>query len=254
MLRLGTQNIQGLYLGEQKIKKAYLGENPVFSAAKPSRLPPGYTEVEYISNPHSAYIADFGVTNSYLKQLRVELKVDTTGANFDSASNFFALSVYTNSYKYYIYNGLQLTSDNKFRYYNSDTQYAAANYIDVQVPIPDGINILVFDAAAKKISVNEVSQSIQIKYSNTNVSVAIPLFTSLAQVQTSSGGYRSTYGTSNIYSGRIYEIKVYYSGTLSRHFIPCIGPSNTVGFYDIVYNYFISSSASGKMFTAGPTI
>lgn len=30
MLKLGTQNISGLYVGEQKIKKAFVGEQLVF--------------------------------------------------------------------------------------------------------------------------------------------------------------------------------------------------------------------------------
>ncbi len=50
MLKIGAQDITGLYVGETKIEKAYLGEELVFSAEKkPSRLPEGYTEVEYIA-------------------------------------------------------------------------------------------------------------------------------------------------------------------------------------------------------------
>ena len=49
MLKMGAQNITGLYVGETKIKKAYLGEALIFSAGmNPSRLPEGYTEVKYI--------------------------------------------------------------------------------------------------------------------------------------------------------------------------------------------------------------
>ena len=56
MLKLGTQDISALYLGETKIKRAYLGETPVFEGSKPSRLPEGYTEVEYIESSGTQYI------------------------------------------------------------------------------------------------------------------------------------------------------------------------------------------------------
>ena len=35
MLKLGTQNISGLYVGEQKIKKAFVGEEMVFEDTLP---------------------------------------------------------------------------------------------------------------------------------------------------------------------------------------------------------------------------
>lgn len=63
MLKLGTQDISALYLGETKIKRAYLGESLVFEGSKPSRLPEGYTEVEYIESSGTQYI-DTGVKPS----------------------------------------------------------------------------------------------------------------------------------------------------------------------------------------------
>ena len=63
MLKLRTQDISALYLGETKIKRAYLGETLVFEGSKPSRLPEGYTEVEYIESSGTQYI-DTGVKPS----------------------------------------------------------------------------------------------------------------------------------------------------------------------------------------------
>ena len=56
MLKLGETGVSALYLGDAKIKKVYLGSELVFEEKKPSRLPAGYTEVEYI------YPADYRAT------------------------------------------------------------------------------------------------------------------------------------------------------------------------------------------------
>ena len=56
MLKTGVRQIAGLYAGETKITKAYWGEDLIFGVEKPSRLPEGYTELEYVEFNGNQYI------------------------------------------------------------------------------------------------------------------------------------------------------------------------------------------------------
>jgi hypothetical protein len=62
------------------------------------------------------------------------------------------------------------------------------------------------------------------------------------------------YITNNInLIGRVYSCQVYDNGTLVRDLVPCINPSSVVGMYDIVNDVFYSS-ANNYNFTAGNPI
>lgn len=106
MLKIGEHGAVGLYAGEAKIQKAYLGEELVFSAEKkPSRLPEGYTEIEYITiESASSYIEIATAIRSNSKlEFRGELVQlpSTTGFIFNyvpSGNNRLFLNVSSASY------------------------------------------------------------------------------------------------------------------------------------------------------------
>ena len=75
MIKLGTQNISALRLGGQEIKKAYLGETLMFSGKKPSRLPDGYREVEYIHSDENCSI-DTGVKGVNYAATRIVMDIE----------------------------------------------------------------------------------------------------------------------------------------------------------------------------------
>lgn len=52
---------------------------------------------------------------------------------------------------------------------------------------------------------------------------------------------------------RLYECQVYDNGTLARSFVPCKAPSGAIGLYDTVGAAFYANAGSGA-FTAGPEI
>lgn len=76
---IGEDKIKSIYVGEQKIVKAYVGANLVFSAKKPSRLPDGYTELEYIQlGPNNTTLANFSLASARIDQvITVDLTVVT---------------------------------------------------------------------------------------------------------------------------------------------------------------------------------
>ena len=119
MLRLGEQNIKGLRLGDQKIKKAYLGESLVFSEAKPSRLPEGYTELQYIENPNLAYIQ----MNSYLATT-ISKSWEIIFEIIDSTINAYLIGSNTN-YLYYNRNTKRII------FYNKTTYGGGQNSFDI---------------------------------------------------------------------------------------------------------------------------
>lgn len=55
MLKLGAQNITGLYVGEATIKKAYLGEELVYSAGVTKE----YQDYEYFAVDTSAVVGNY---------------------------------------------------------------------------------------------------------------------------------------------------------------------------------------------------
>ena len=90
MIKLGTQNISALRLGGQEIKKAYLGETLVLGVeTKPSRLPEGYTEVEYIQSDGASWF-DLGVKPS--KTMTIEMDVEPLVDGAASPTKYFVIS------------------------------------------------------------------------------------------------------------------------------------------------------------------
>lgn len=79
MIKLGTQNISALRLGGQEIKKAYLGETLVLGAEKkPSRLPEGYTEVEYVHvDSQSGFDTGVQGVDYYGTQIMMDIEAET---------------------------------------------------------------------------------------------------------------------------------------------------------------------------------
>ena len=53
MIKVGTTEVTNIHLAGWEVQRAYVGGDLVFQAQKPSRLPAGYTEVEWIQNGES---------------------------------------------------------------------------------------------------------------------------------------------------------------------------------------------------------
>lgn len=87
MIMLGGQKIAAMYAGAQKIAKAYAGENKLFGEdAVPSRLPEGYTEVEYIETDGYSYILipKIYFTNTCLHRVIADMEPMDDVANYQA--------------------------------------------------------------------------------------------------------------------------------------------------------------------------
>lgn len=54
--------------------------------------------------------------------------------------------------------------------------------------------------------------------------------------------------------GKLYDFKIYDDGTLVADLVPCVDPNNVAGVYDIINNVFYTAVNQGYTFVAGPAV
>ena len=254
MLNLGTQNIPALYLGGEQIQKAYLGEAVVLGSGSepgPSRLPEGYTEVEYIQSSGTQYI-DTDIAPRFVNSkidTKVTIDVQKT-STITTTESYFGCRWYTGRF----------SSD---RYYSSFFVYSYNNGLFAAFgygnPVPS--KELISNVAAERnlITLDGPNRIASIG------DVVVPL-TDLSGYTISSAqpdiyllGLRSYFasdGTSDVVSkmpAKLYSCQIEKGGELVRDFVPCIDPTGAVGLYDLVEGKFYANAGTGA-FTAGPAV
>lgn len=229
MSYLGTTKLGKMYLGDTEIGKAYLGSNLVFQkgGVTPSRLPAGYTELQYVTFNNSQY-CDTGLTPDV--NWKVETHFNRTGTA--------AMWVY----------GVETSSSN---HNNSLTAYLAANagsgnwrmrntYASMSVSL--GEHTSVQDKTGVVLDSNTYSYGASVTALSAPATLTI-------------GGNHYQNGTVNTgrFSGHIYSFRIYVSNVLSMDLVPCTNPQSVPGFYDLIGEIFIGSS-SGTPLVAGPVV
>lgn len=244
-------------------------------AEKPaSRLPAGYTEVEYISNPNLGYIQDAGIPTEIFKHI-IDLYADLSettqpgyimGTSSDSRNRMGSSS---SNYKYF---ASQRVSDvkwlpltTKVEYYLKDYSYGYSSYkptaselaiktYSLQVE-PQGKKLIQIDYPQNKFRVNEqeVITSSFTSSINSTLSFGIFAINTYYKDYTGTGSYTYGYSPCNykFYSMQITEKE---TGTVVNDFVPCVNEEGLAGLYDLVKEVFYSSSVAEKPFTAGPEI
>ena len=86
MIYTGDKKTKKCYLGDDSISRVYLGDELLF--AKMSRLPAGYTEVEYISNPNLTCISAIPFANT-TNRVEVDMKLGEDSASGNIAGAYF---------------------------------------------------------------------------------------------------------------------------------------------------------------------
>lgn len=240
------QKTTGIYVGDhdgtaRKVAKGYLGDADGIArlwfhpeTAKPSRLPEGYTEVEYISNSGSPrpYI-NTGVYPA--KELRIDIDIGIPGSLGSGYLYFVGSNVYVNKQNEYFSIG-NYSAKVIFSYYNKEIELANALY-------EGGRYNLSLDACSGTCSCNDTSKSFLAVNNAFQYNRAIYLLAASA-------------GTSNVSYPPIcnlYSCQMYNSGILIRDFVPCISPNGIVGLYDAVNGRFYAS-LSATVFTPGPAV
>lgn len=230
MLKLGEPNIKGLYLGEQKIKKAYLGEEVVFNTAKPSRLPEGYTEIEYIQSSGTQYI-DTKIKPT--SKMKLEMDVEPL-ASVQAA------------------------------YFGAGYQRASTSYIRFSFLLQSSSEIrLLYSSIIKNASVGPTLKrsivSIDAKNNLATFDNTIITLSSPSSITDSNHPYitllaNNISGKINVLmKAKVYSCVIYDDDILIRNFVPCFDPSGSIGLYDLIDGKFYANSGTG-MFYAGPAI
>ena len=198
----------------------------------PSRLPVGYTEVQYIESqyPNQAYL-----TTSYYPNNNTRVVCDFQYTYGDTHRRLLGSGYWSSDPSYIVEaeNTMseQSPADLYLRFgYNGGNWLITGEYIDMQRHIID-------------FNKNEFYMDNQLVYTCTDntftCSNPLNLF---CDNETGYGMF-----------GKIFSCQIYDDGTLVANFVPCIDPNNVVGMYDIVGGVFYSSS-NGNSFVAGPTV
>lgn len=238
MMKLGTQNLTGAYLGERKLKRAYLGSGAVFTQRAPSRLPSGYTEVEYIESSGGAYIDTGQLPPNMLTTMDVEpLEVNPSNAVGDA--------------QYFIWSfGRNLTVTNQ--YYQYLFQWTGTGW-----------------RANTGVSSRSTEVTVLVDSDTTprRATIKLDFRNKLAYVDDISAATanNSAYSGNGIPAIRLLykemRAKLYsclmenkYNNTTVREFVPCVDPSGVIGLYDLAEGKFYGNANTTGEFTAGPAV
>lgn len=234
MVKIGDGKIKVLYIGDSKIKKIYAGESLIFGETKPSRLPEGYTEVEYIHVSGAVgFNTNYRVTPSKTRVLfDIEMEAKSTDIEYllyqygstsaSSTGRFFTIT---------------RTSDTNFRIslgWKSGTNdtFSTGSVTGERISID-------LNAQIRKLTIGDFSGT-----------------TSYPETSAFTSGYLYIGGPSSSFrvpTSKLYSCKVYASGALKFDFVPCTNSSGTPGLFDLVGSKFYSNSFDGTV-TAGPAI
>ncbi len=196
-------------------------------------VPSGYQRVAYIQSSGSEYI-DTGVVPN--QNTRVFVNASTNGTSGHTGLFGSRTSSSTLPFLSYIENSYGASTniirvDAGGRNGSTGITWVADEPFTIDVDIPN-----------KKLLVNntQISAYNNMSYPSSN-GVDISIF---AVHQ----------GTSHLYPivGKVYEFKIYDSGTLVRNFVPA-KQGNVVGLYDNVNDVFYTNAGTGS-FTAGPNV
>lgn len=235
MLKTGSQNITGLYIGGTKIEKAYLGEALIFGAEKPSRLPEGYTEIEYIqisgtnSNAHVPLLSAVKIQTSRVLLDVEPLEYSSTYHNNCLFLSFYSSGTGTTTVKYSF---ISRISESKCE------MRIVSQFYQSGITLLSNIRTLIdINMAGRTIKFGSESYPFSFSSSYTRY---FPL-----NVGTPSG-----YSSYNA-DAKWYSVKVYSSDVLEHDYVPAINADGKIGFYDIVANVF--KAASGYVIP-GPAV
>ena len=174
-----------------------------------SRLPAGYTEVEWIQSSGTQYI-DSGVTETSDMAVSCHFDVDTVAPDylFGSQQNSGSLS----------YNGI--FKNNMLEYNYSEIGFTAANSIELAEEVVGSTN---------NITINGVSHTLS---TGTPQNVSMLIF-----------GIRRNTGAMRPYGGKakLPYFKIKKGSNTVRNFVPCKNPAGTVGLYDLVGGEFYTT-------------
>lgn len=190
----------------------------------PSRLPQGYTEVEYVENQNRSYLnTQFKPNQDTRIVAKMQCVTSTQYGRYIGAGAYNSRNAIQFDYESY-YNGTLHVS---WGTQNSWTTYSSC-VGDYNVHIYDWDKNYFY---RDKGEPNEFSATTS--YGTFQCTDNLGIFTTIQN-----GSPSAQYSTEYLF-GRMYSFQIYDNGTLVRDLVPCIKDNdNTVGCYDIVNDVF----------------
>lgn len=221
----------------------------LFGMKVESRLPEGYTEVEYISNPNLTYIltgisAVYPYTSKRIEML-IKMNSEKPGALFGSRYQRQGSNGIATDYEAYVY-------------YSYSSQYINVDGATIKTDdIADEIWNIVIDIPKKILSVNDKSATTTKTPSAPGASYSCSLYGYFGTLEARTGS--KTYSNSlsldfNLYSFKVFSSSASETGDIQIEYVPCINPDGVVGVYDLIADEFKTSGSSSKVFVAGPIV
>lgn len=188
-----------------------------------SRLPSGYTELEYIQSSGTQYI-DSGLVAAS-ENLKVDLDfeyiADFSGSTlYGSNGNGCSIATYGSPTAFWVGSSSRLLPTSL----SLNTRYFMSAHAN------SGTMTVVLDGVSKSASYSGSLDKTKAMY----------LF-----------AYNNNGTTSQFVSAKFYSCQIYDNGTLVRDYIPCITTNGEVGLYDAVNEEFYGNDGTG-LFLAGP--
>lgn len=202
--------------------KYCLSDILVTAEGSASRLPEGYTELEYIESTGTQYI-NTDVAGGM--PLKVEMVLETTtGTSSVDKMVFASYDGTNNTIPVYWYKGTWFTEVDK-----TTGQSAGGTLAD-----NTRYNV-VFDATSAKYSL-VVNGSTLVEKTGSLTGSTKPLFL-FARNNNGTASHHAT--------AKVYGLKMYNNNVLVRDFVPCINPYGEIGLYDCVNGRFYGNSGTG---------
>lgn len=188
-----------------------------------SRLPEGYTEVEYIQSSGTQYVDSLFTPN---QDTRVVMDAQMTSNNVP----VFYFGTRPTGTSVRMYNVLHTSSGIRSDYGTSQVTASGLT----------ATNRMVIDKNKNICSMGTSSV--------TNTSSTFQTTFNLFLFASNDGGNPAFYG-----SFRLFACQIYDNGTLIRNYVPCKNADNAVGLYDLVGGQFYGNAGTGS-FTAGDVV
>lgn len=205
----------------------------VFAEMSVSRLPDGYTEVEYIESSGFTYI-DTGIKPA---SAAVTIDFEPLAANTTTLYQYVIFSNYlpSSGTRYFF----MLTWESSGLRVANATSTSAASFKKLSSDGTPRRMVAGIDYPNKKaFLVGEAELDLTSNATSASMS-NIRLLGS-----TSAGG---------CVAAKLYSCQISTAGTLVRDFVPCVNPSGAAGLYDLVGSIFYANAGTGS-FAAGPAI
>lgn len=232
MINVGTNSISNIKIGSTQAKRAYVGTTIVWKYNKISRLPSGYTEVEYIQSTSNQYIdLDIMLYDTLNKNYDIAIKFEfiKRGIDIHKQATVFGCQDNTGSPWPGTFIRTAKDDDRLWGRYIGGTEKdvvlgTRGTIIELPVQVPPNKNVTNLNNSNKT---HTWGTSLFCIF-NTQDKTQVARFSQM----------------------KLYYFKLFVEGELVRDMIPCINPNNVVGLYDLANDVFYSSP-NGVAFVAG---